>query len=224
MKVTFDHTFGQQEQGEFFHFGCNLTDVHPSEHDRALSQGFLVSIKNGHPVWYQCRSTRVSTDQVDYAMLTNAAELQEPLPLTEMDHIYTAYCYHKKFKKYFEIDQRLPQDRFIGYYRGHDLVAWTKMRHYSDQSIETCLFVWDYSDPESRLGVRSLEHEISWAKQQSYQFVYLGPGYEKSSIYKSDFAGFEWWTGREWSRDVDQYRWLCRRDSKISAVSDLLGI
>ena len=27
MKIKFDHNFGHQEQGEFFHFGCELVDV-----------------------------------------------------------------------------------------------------------------------------------------------------------------------------------------------------
>ena len=224
MKIIFDHSFGQQEQGEFFHFTCSLEDVAIEEFDHCLETGFLLTIKNNQCVWYQCRSTRLATANSNFALLNNASSLEEPLPATEMDHIYSSYCYHKKFKKYFEIDQRLPQDKFIGYYRGHDLVAWTKMRHYTDRAIETCLFVWDYSDPASRLGMHSLEHEIAWAKQQGYQYVYLGPGYERSSIYKSELPGFEWWTGSTWSKDIDQYRYLCRRDSKIKTVEGLFDV
>ena len=142
-----------------------------------------------------------------------------------MDHIYTAYCYHKRFKKYFEVGQHLEQDQFMAYYTdAGDFVAWAKLRRYSDRAIETALFVWDYSLPASRLGSRSLEHEIAWAKQEGYEFVYLGPGYERSSLYKADIAGFEWWTGDVWSTDLDEYRRLCRRDSRIKLVSDLYDV
>jgi hypothetical protein len=222
MRIVFDHKFGHQEQGEFFHFGCELLDVATEEHDYALSQGFLMTLESGQVKWYQCRSTRVSTANTDYQLLDHANELSKPLPVVEMDHIYTSYCYYKKFKKYYEIGQALDTDRFLGYYQNNALVAWTKMRPYSDRSIETALFVWDYSDPDTRLGLSSLQHEIAWAKQQDYEYVYLGPGYERSSLYKSKIQGFEWWTGSTWSQDVDQYNWLCSRDSKIKNLNSKL--
>jgi len=226
MKLKFNHNFGHQEQGEFFHMGGELVDVDPLEHDTALEMGFLQSIRNNQVVWYQSRSTRVRTDNTDYAVLPTACLLKDPTPaqFTEMDHIYTSYCYYKKFKKYFEVGQRLSNDRFMAYYQDDIFVAWAKLREYSPQAVETAMFVWDYSAPKTRLGSRSLEHEIAWAKSEGYQYVYLGPGYEKSSIYKAEMQGFEWWNGDEWTTDVDHYVWLCRRDSKIKLPADLYGV
>lgn len=223
MKLKFDHNFGQQEQGEFFHFGCELIDVNPLEYDTALEMGFLQSIKNNQVTWYQSRSTRVATELTDYNLLETACLLQDPSPaqFTEMDHIYTSYCYYKKFKKYFEVGQRLENDRFMAYYHDDIFVAWAKLRHYTEQSIETAMFVWDYSLPQTRLGSKSLEHEIAWAKKEGYKYVYLGPGYEKSSIYKAEVQGFEWWNGDVWSKDLDHYVWLCKRDSKVKLPTDL---
>lgn len=225
MKIKFNHNFGHQEQGECFHFDCELVDVASHEYTAALEFGFLMTVRNGAPRWYQSRSTRVRTANTDYDLIPSAHILPDPLPLTEMDHIYTAYCYHKRFKKYFEVGQHLEQDQFMAYYTdAGDFVAWAKLRRYSDRAIETALFVWDYSLPASRLGSRSLEHEIAWAKQEGYEFVYLGPGYERSSLYKADIAGFEWWTGDVWSTDLDEYRRLCRRDSRIKSVADLYDV
>jgi len=225
MKIQFNHNFGHQEQGECFHFGCELVDVPLHEHNAALDFGFLLTANNGKPHWYQSRSCRVRTADTDYATIESAQLIEGRMPFAEMDHIYTAYCYYKKFKKYFEVGHFLPMDRIMGYYsEAGDFVAWAKLRHYSEQAIETVLFAWDYATPALRLGQRSLEHEIAWAKQQGYEFVYLGPGYERSSMYKADIVGFEWWTGSEWSQDVDQYRWLCRRDSKIKNVADLYDV
>ena len=44
---------------------------------------------------------------------------------------------------------------------------------------------------------------------------------EKSSIYKSQWKGFEWWTGTRWSRSKREYVRLCERDSKLRSISDL---
>lgn len=225
MKIQFDHNFGHQEQGECFHFGCELVDVVPEEYDAALDFGFLLTVDNGIPRWYQSRSCRVRTADTNYNLLETAHILSDPLPLAEMDHIYTAYCYYKKFKKYFEVGEKLPLDQFMAYYNSNkEMIAWAKLRHYTPKSIETTLFVWDYQEPQIKLGARSLEHEIAWAKKSGYEFVYLGPGYEKSSLYKADIQGFEWWTGAEWSTDAKSYQQLCRRDSKIKTVSDLYDV
>jgi hypothetical protein len=225
MKIQFNHNFGHQEQGECFHFGCSLVDVIPEEYDMALSMGFLLTVDQGQARWYQSRSCRVRTADTNYNLIDSAHIMNKPLPLAEMDHIYTAYCYYKKFKKYFEVGEQLPLDQFMAYYNDNkEMVAWAKLRHYTLNSIETALFVWDYRDPSTKLGNRSLEHEIAWSKKSGYQFVYLGPGYERSSLYKADIQGFEWWTGSDWSQDTDEYRWLCKRDSKIKTVSDLYGV
>lgn len=226
MKIQFNHNFGHQEQGECFHFGCELVDVAPEDFDGALDFGFLLTVDRGNLRWYQSRSTRVRTANTNYQLLEDAKLIENPTSaeLVEMDHIYTAYCYYKKFKKYFEVGHRLSQDRFMAYYQQDAWVAWAKLRHYTTRAVETCLFVWDYSLPATKLGNRSLEHEIAWAKQEGYEFVYLGPGYERSSLYKSEIQGFEWWDGAEWNTDVDRYRWLCKRDSKIKSVADLYGI
>jgi hypothetical protein len=45
--------------------------------------------------------------------------------------------------------------------------------------------------------------------------VYMSSGYESCSIYKSDYQGFEWWTGLKWSKDVEHYRRLCYSDDKV---------
>jgi arginyl-tRNA--protein-N-Asp/Glu arginylyltransferase len=199
--------------------------VAPEEYNQALAMGFLLTVRQGRPVWYQSRSCRVRTADTDYQLIDTAQVMTRPLPTAEMDHIYTAYCYYKKFKKYFEVGESLPLDQFIAYYNTSDeMVAWTKLRHYTPNSIETALFVWDYSEPASKLGTRSLLHEIAWAKQAGYEYVYLGPGYERSSLYKADIQGFEWWTGAEWSSDQELYRGLCRRDSKLKSISDLYNL
>jgi hypothetical protein len=216
MQIIFSHKFGTHSKSQIIYSEPELISVQPHEHDQCLDQGWLATAVNGQARWYQSRSTRVNLSVPNYSQLDNWAILNDP-DYVELDALYTKYCQHKHYKKYFEIDQYLPWDSLMGYYVNGQLSAYTKLRRYSSKSIETVLFVWDYKDPQSHLGLRSLEHECAWSESLGYKYLYLGPGYEKNSIYKSSIPGFEFWTGSYWSSDLDHYIWLCRRDSHLSA-------
>lgn len=224
MNLTFDHSFGTVSHGEVYHYRAELTEVMPHEHNEALELGWLVTSHQGRPRWYQSRSTRCDLTQITYQVMS-AAEILDPVPRAEIDHIYSAYCLHRGFRKYFEVDGGFPNDIYMGYRdTAGDLVAWSKLRPYSPQALETVLFAWDYRDPDLRLGLRTLEHELAWARDRGYRWVYMGPGYERVNRYKANVEGFEWWTGSEWSQDREHYRWLCDRDHRIKSVEDLHGI
>jgi hypothetical protein len=63
--------------------------------------------------------------------------------------------------------------------------------------------------------------EVEYAKKLALNHLYIGQGYESGSKYKSEFKGFEWWTGTEWSRDVELYKKLCDNDSTINTIDDI---
>ena len=157
MQIIFSNQFGCHSKSELILNYPELIDVAASEHNQALGQGWLLTIKNNNEHWYQCRSTRTKLSDTNY----------------------------------------------------------------SKESIESVQFVWDYSNPTSHLGLNSLRHEVAWAKESGYEYFYMGAGYEKNSIYKSEIDGFEWWTGREWSKDKDEYIYLCKRDSVISSCHQI---
>ena len=66
--------------------------------------------------------------------------------------------------------------------------------------------------------------EATWAKKRNVTEFYLGSGYERSSIYKSTYKGFEWWTGTEWSTNKKRYVQLCERDSSLKKITDLANL
>ena len=66
-----------------------------------------------------------------------------------------------------------------------------------------------------------MDMELQWASENYVAHFYMGSGYEKSSEYKANYKGFEWWTGVEWSTNKKLYRRLCKRDSKLSDFSAL---
>jgi hypothetical protein len=45
-----------------------------------------------------------------------------------------------------------------------------------------------------------------------------------SAIYKGYLKGFQWWTGMEWSDDVDKYVMLCQRDDTIITIEELSNL
>ncbi len=224
MQIIFSNQFGCHSKSELILNYPELINVDINEHNQALAQGWLLTIKNNKEHWYQCRSTRTKLSNTNYSKLENSNILNRPYPLDTLDEIYSKYCSHKHYTKYFEVNQFLDNDILFGYYEGHNLTAWSKLRRYSKTSIESVQFVWDYSNPTSHLGLSSLRHEISWAKDLGYEYFYMGAGYEKNSIYKSNIDGFEWWTGSEWSKDKDEYIYLCKRDSKISSCHQIHSV
>jgi len=235
MKITFNHKFGSQEHIHLEHYSSTL-DVDTDEFDLALSQGWLTDLKDdGEYYWYQCRSTRCNLRKVEnLKMYTDVSErqyvdgdvfyaLNPNIHGGDIESIYKKYCKYKKFNDLFhnEVDYWLECDSKMVYYDKKTPIAWSKIRLYTENALETVLFAWDYENSDLRVGIGSLNHEIGWAKENGFKYVYLGPGYENGSIYKANINGFEWWTGSEWSTNTVEYIELCKRDSQIKTIKQL---
>ena len=238
MRTVIETTFGKQENREIIFNDINLEDVgHHTEHE-ALKKGFLIDDANNEEIWYMSRSTRVCTAETNYEEYNEQWEIVEELTPTyskRLEQILNKYIKKHNFNNFGRTLAPSNRSKFFIYYQNNEIVAFTKMQFYPVpwqtgyqvwpyKGVETYMFAWDYANPELRLGEVTLQHEIAWAKRyknpdgggdQGYEYLYTGPGYERSSIYKADVDGFEWWTGMEWSKDVKKYKQLCRRDSKI---------
>ena len=225
MRIEWEHKFGVMEQHDIQYYVASLHDVQPSEYDSVLTQGWLMQHQNNTLQWYQSRSTRSNLKKTDYTMFGNKYYKigDWTKRKAEIRHIYSAYCHYKNYKDLYsdEVYNWLPEDILFEYYDGGEMVAWSKLRHYSDNSVETVFFAWDYNKPQLHLGNNSLYHELAWAKQQGYKHVYMGPGYELGCLYKAKVQGFEWWTGKEWSVDNQSYKRIVRRDSKVKNLEDI---
>ena len=172
------------------------------------------------------RNTRFDLSKTNYDFLDYKLGLSLHSNVKEMPTVFqkilTKYVHHNNFKNIHSASIDHERFKYISYYDKGSIVAITKMLHYhppfpfADHDIlETNFFIWNYHKPEMRLGELTLEHEIAWAKSLGLKYLYTGPGYEQSSIYKSKFDGFQWFNGMEWSTDVEEYTLLCQRDSKV---------
>jgi hypothetical protein len=75
----------------------------------------------------------------------------------------------------------------IGYYDSTKMVAWSVVTKYNKDDVYSVQFAWDYANPGLRLGIKSIEHECAYYKNQGYRYYYLGEAHK----YKENFDGFE---------------------------------
>ena len=130
---------------------------------------------------------RIRLSKTDYDLYENSLIIKEP-NLKQLQKIYKKYCDYKKFKSVqpiFENDVKV--NKIMGYYYKYELVAFTMLYPLDNHNIESLQFAWDYENPKLRLGIKSLENECAWAKQNGYKFLYLG----QDDRYKSQFKGYE---------------------------------
>lgn len=223
MRLIFDHTMGfgkmQHETMLYFPFGATF-----EKHERgnALENGWFPITDN---LWFQTRSTRIDlkiykpsdkvkkiAKQIKYYPDVNMTEDKKK----RLQEIYSKYLKHKAFS-----DRSLTIDDMIGNSHGHiyyvynnKIIAFTFYKIIDDKylSIE---FAWDYEDPKLSMGHVTLYLESLYAKTRRCNYIYLSSGYEKCSLYKADYPGFQWWKGYEWSEDSEHFKQLCIADEQV---------
>jgi hypothetical protein len=246
MELLFDHTLGKQEQQDLVI--CRpMAIVDQDEEAEALERGWLALDHPvlGREVFYQSRSTRINLDlyrsrykthtyngeQIGYKII----DASEMVKLLSLPSIYRQYMKRKNFgADYDPFGHYHRRDQFMVFYLGtaDNVVGFTKQKKYRWQ--EDNYSTIDTFDSRDLAGLESVIHantipitnltldmEIDWAQNNYVSYFYMGSGYEKSSEYKADYRGFEWWTGTQWSTNKKEYRRLCRRDSRIEKLKDL---
>jgi hypothetical protein len=246
MEILFDHTFGKQEQQDLV--VCKpMAIFEPEEESEAVEHGWLAldtPVRNKE-VFYQSRSTRVDLqkfrprfDQHTWQgkkIGTKIIDASEMVKLLGLPGIYKRYMKRKKFgADYDPFGHYHKRDQFMVFYLGtaDNIVGFTKQKRYRYQ--EDHYSTIDAYDSKDLSGLESCIHantipisamtldlEMIWAADNHVAYYYLGSGYENSSEYKAKWRGFQWWDGIRWSTNKNKYRRLCRRDSRLTAFSDL---
>ena len=246
MELLFDHTLGKQEQQDLVI--CKpMAIVDQDEESEALDRGWLALDQPvmDREVFYQSRSTRIDVDKYKprYRRHTHdgqeigykVIDASEMVKLLSLPMIYKQYMKRKNFgADYDPFAHYHARDQFMVFYLGtaDNIVGFTKQKKYRYQ--EDNYSTIDTYDSRDLAGLESVIHantipisditldlEIEWASNNFVRYFYMGSGYEQSSEYKANYAGFQWWTGTRWSTDKRQYRKLCRRDSRIETLKDV---
>lgn len=222
MKVFFDHIsgFGKVSDQDFIYSQPHGM-LEPGETEvEALENGWIP----WDGAWFNIRSVRIDLSEYKPHDTTRKLARQVDFVYEKFEDkpiyrsLYEAYCKHHGFERTITWEQ-LFTGNIISYHQGGNLIGYSAVEHYDTAFVAT-QFVWDYANPKLSLGKVAQMYECEVAKMLGCTHVYILGGYEKCCMYKGDFYGVEWWTGREWSRDRILYKKLCLRDEAAIVTYD----
>lgn len=222
MKVVFNHItgFGKVSDQDFIY-----TEPHGIlEEGESAASAFDNGWIPWDGVWYNLRSVRIVVKdytpnkttrklaaQIDY---TYEKFIDQPL----YRELYENYCTYHGFKRSITWEQLFTGSVISYYYQGA-LIGYSAVEQYESAFLAT-QFVWNYKEPKLSLGKVAQMIECRIAENLGCTAVYILGGYEKCCLYKADYSGFEWWTGKKWSQDKELYKSLCNRDDKAIVSYD----
>lgn len=217
MKIFFDHIsgFGKVSDLEVIvNCAYGILDDNESSVD-ALKEGWIP----WEGKWYNERSTRI-----DLSLYTPSKTTKKLAKNITVEHgnveaslelytdLYDKYCTYHGFKRDIQLSSF--KDCSVIEYYTDKLIGISLYKQFDTQFV-AYQFIWDYADPKLSLGTVAQMIECETAKVLECEYVYLLGGYESCCLYKSNYKGFEFWTGKEWSKDLDLYKQLVERDEKI---------
>lgn len=222
MRVVFDHIngFGKVSDQDFI-FSQPYGILEPGETPvEAFDKGWIPWDGD----WYNLRSVRI--DLADYKPHQTTKRLSRHIDFIygtfedtpEYRELYESYCAHHGFMRTITWEQMFT-GHVVSYKHEGKLIGYSAVEQY-DKAFMATQFVWNYTTPKLSLGKVAQMYECEVAKMIGCSHVYILGGYEKCCMYKSDFYGFEWWTGNEWSKDKELYKRLCERDEKAIVSYD----
>jgi hypothetical protein len=62
------------------------------------------------------------------------------------------------------------------------------------------------------LGMFMMTSAVNLFTERGFEFLYLGSCYSQNALYKTQFAGAEFFNGVRWSDNLDELKYLIRRD------------
>ena len=135
---------------------------------------------------------RINLSKTNYQILNNQRPIVgSQIDINRLQFIYKQYCEYKQFDSVVPLfSQQIldPSTDVIGYYDETDtLIAFSLIKRYDAENIESLQFAWDYANPKLRLGIESLKNECAIYKGHGYKYLYLGLADE----YKNQIDGFE---------------------------------
>lgn len=64
------------------------------------------------------------------------------------------------------------------------------------------------------LGMYMMTSAVVHFSQNKFKYIYLGSCYSRNALYKTQFAGAEFFNGFRWSSDLDELKFIIKRDKK----------
>ena len=198
------------------------------ERDELLNMGFVPSrMKIG--LWYLARSMRVdlskfSESSENRRVVKNTSEygfsFSKDISLNLSDEKNRwVFDFAKSVAKKSEYSSSSVK-RVFSKYLSQGIFVWERdgeIAGYVPVMItKESIFYWlgFYKEDKFKtgLGSRMMLEAIKWATDNGKSHAYLGTVYTNSSLYKTNFKGWEFFNGFEWSNDKDQLKYLIGKD------------
>lgn len=222
MRILFDHIngFGKITNQDFVYSNPEGILENSETPDDALNKGWIP----WKDKWYNHRSVRINLDNYYPGKTTKKdfkkincefRAISEFKNLKTAEKIYEIYCEKKSFLRSISIDDIIKDSScFFEFRYNNEIKGYTFSSLYKE-SMVSHEFIQDFSCKNISLGSVSQHYECMAAKNLNKKYVYIMGGYEKTCLYKCNFYGMEWWTGKEWSNDKNIFSKLCERDERI---------
>jgi hypothetical protein len=228
VKIFYDHIYGNTTKYDII-YGLALAEVEKDEEEKALSLGWTPMdaffYQTDKQLWIQARTTRIDLDsytlkkkhrQYNKREITGGYYPDNNPYQKECDIIFEKYVKHGSEL----VDKEYGNKDYFVYMHNEKIVAYTQLTRFKN-SVVAGEFAWDYENPELSLGTVAQNFECTLYQQLGFKYYYSSYAYENVCEYKSHYNGFEWWTGREWSKDKELFRSLLDKDSKVESLKDL---
>lgn len=81
---------------------------------------------------------------------------------------------------------------------------------------------YDLAHANRSLGMFMMTRAVRLFAERGTLHLYLGSGYSESALYKTQFAGFEFFNGNRWSPSLDELKFILRRQQQPELRQHLL--
>ena len=71
---------------------------------------------------------------------------------------------------------------------------------------------YDLNYTNKNLGMFMMTSSLALMKERGFDSIYLGSCYSRNALYKSQFIGFQFWNGFQWSENIKELKFLIERD------------
>jgi arginyl-tRNA--protein-N-Asp/Glu arginylyltransferase len=198
-----------------------------------FGRGFLPSSRNLDR-FYLCRHVRVNLRKYrpsseNRRILRKGREIEARLVARE-EFDYTPQR-REFYKTYADIrfgKDVMPYDRLDALFGGKitsHLLLYTDTRSGAEIGAVTLYLeppalayyyyaFYDLNYYSRNLGMYMMTHSAALFAERGFGFLYLGSCYLRNALYKTQFAGAEFFNGFRWSGDLDELKYLIQRDKR----------
>ena len=74
---------------------------------------------------------------------------------------------------------------------------------------------YDLNYYNRNLGMYMMTSAVTLFAERDFRFLYLGTCYSRNALYKTQFSGAEFFNGFRWSSDLEELKFIIRRDKKM---------